>query len=127
MGTAAFLMLLYIDEDSVDGVLIRRLIDGGYDTVTPSIAGTAGQADPVHFMCAIRAGRVVLTHDYEDFKMLHDLVLLAGGHHPGILLVRRDNDPTRDMSPRIIVRAIQNPAASEMAMPDSFHVLNHWR
>ena len=127
MGTAAFLMLLYIDEDSVDGVLIRRLIDGGYDTVTPSIAGTAGQADPVHFMCAIRAGRVVLTHDYEDFKMLHDLVLLAGGHHPGILVVRRDNDPTRDMSPRIIVRAIQNLTASEMAMPDSFHVLNHWR
>ena len=63
MGAAAFLMLLYIDDDSVDGVLIRRLTDSGYDTATPSIAGTAGQADPVHFMCAIRAGRVVLTHD----------------------------------------------------------------
>src|SRR6266850_1851515 len=42
---------------------------------------------------------VVLTRDYEDFKLLHDLVLLARGHHPGILVVRRDNDPTRDMSP----------------------------
>ena len=47
-------MLLYIDDDSVDGVLIRRLTDNGYDIVTPSIAGTAGQADPVHLMCAIR-------------------------------------------------------------------------
>ena len=120
-------MLLYIDDDSVDGVLIRRLTDSGYDTATPSIAGTAGQADPVHFMCAIRAGRVVLTHDYDDFKMLHDLVLIAGGHHPGILVVRRDNDPRRDMSPRIIVRAIQNLTASAMVIPDSFHVLNHWR
>ena len=34
MGTAAFLMLLYIDDDSVDGVLIRRLIDSGYNTTT---------------------------------------------------------------------------------------------
>ena len=127
MGTAAFLMLLYIDDDSVDGVLIRRLIDSGYNTLTPSTAGTAGQADTVHFMYAIRAGRVVLTHDYDDFKLLHDLVVLTGGHHPGILVVRRDNDPTRDMSPRAIVRAIQNLTAAETVIPDSFHVLNHWR
>ena len=83
-------MLLYIDDDSVDRVLIRRLTDSGYKTLTPSIEGTAGQADPVHFMSAIRAGGVVLTRDYDDFKLLHDLVLLAGGHHPGILVVRRD-------------------------------------
>ena len=78
-------------------------------------------------MCAIHAGRVVLTHDYDDFKLLHDLVVLTGGHHPGILVVRRDNDPTRDMSPRAIVRAIQNLTAGETVIPDSFHVLNHWR
>ena len=74
MVTAAFLMLLYIDDDSVDGVLIRRLTDSGYNTLTPSTAGTAGQADPVDFMCAIRAGRSVLTRDYDDFKLLHDEV-----------------------------------------------------
>ena len=78
-------MFLYIDDDSVDRVLIQRLTDSGYKTLTPSLAGTAGQADPVHFMCAIRAGSVVLTRDYDDFKLLHDLVLLDGGHHPGIL------------------------------------------
>lgn len=81
----------------------------------------------MHFMCAIRTGRVVLTRDYDDFKLLHDLVLLAGGHHLGILVVRRDNDSARDMSPRAIVRAIQNLTASEIAIPDSFHILNHWR
>jgi len=127
MGAAAFLMLLYIDDDSVDGVLIRRLANSGYNSLTPSVAGTAGQADPVHFMSAIRTGRVVLTRDYDDFKLLHDLVLLAGGHHPGIFVVRRDNDPTRDMSPGVIVRAIQNLTASKMTIADSFHVLNHWR
>ena len=120
-------MLLYFDDDSVDGVLIRRLTDSGYNTVTPRIAGTVGHADPVHFMYAIRTGRIVFTHDYDDFRLLHDLVLLAGGHHPGILVVRRDNDPTRDMSPGAIVRAIQNLTASDVAIPDTFHVLNHWR
>jgi hypothetical protein len=105
MGATAFLMLLYIDDDSVDRVLIRRLRESGYDTVTPTDAGTSGQADPVHFMSAIRAGRAVLTHNYDDFKLLHDLILLAGGHHPGALVVRRDNDPTRDMASRTIVRA----------------------
>jgi predicted nuclease of predicted toxin-antitoxin system len=89
-------MLLYLDDDSVDGAVIRRLADGGHDVLSPSEAGTARHADPVHLMCAIRTGRILLTHDHEDFTLLHDLVLLAGGHHPGILVIRRDNDPTRD-------------------------------
>ena len=120
-------MLLYLDVDSVDGALIRQLADGGHDVLTPRAAGTAGHADPVHFMCAIRASRVLFTHDHEDFTLLHDLVLLAGGHHPGILVVRRDNDPTRDMSPGAIIRAIHNLTASNVAIPDAVHVLNHWR
>ena len=120
-------MLLYFDDDSADAAVIRRLADGGHDALTPRAAGTAGYADPVHFMCAIRAGRVLFTHDHEDFTLLHDLVLLAGGHHPGILVVRRDNDPTRDMSPGAMVRAIHNLTASNLAIPDAVHVLNHWR
>ena len=120
-------MLLYLDDDSVHGVLIRRLGDGGHDVLTPRVAGTAGHADPVHFMCAIRTGRVLLTHDHEGFTLLHELVLLAGGHHPGILIVRRDNDPIRTMSPGAIVRAIDNLTASSLPIPDAVHVLNHWR
>ena len=45
-------MLLYLDDDSVRGVLIRRLRDEGHDVLTPKAAGTAGQVDPVHFMSA---------------------------------------------------------------------------
>ena len=120
-------MLLYLDDDSVHGVLIHRLGEGGHDVLTPRVAGTAGHPDPVHFMCAIRTGRVLLTHDHKDFTLLHELVLLAGGHHPGILIVRRDNDPTRTMSPGGIVRAILNLAASNLSIPDAVHVLNHWR
>jgi len=78
-------------------------------------------------MYAIRTGRVLFTHDHEDFTRLHELVLLSGGHHPGILIVRRDNDPTRTMSPGAIVRAIHNLTGSNVLIADVVHVLNYWR
>ena len=111
-GAAPLLMLLYLDDDSVRFVLIRRLTAAGHDLLIPAEAGSAGQEDATHLMCAIRTRRALLTHNHDDFELLHDLVLLAGGHHPGILVVRRDNDPTRDMSPSPIV-----PCHSE---PDQF-------
>ena len=85
-------MLLYLDDDSVRAILIRRLSAEGHDLLVPANAGIAGQEDPTHFMCAIRTGRALLTHNHDDFELLHDFVLLAGGHHPGILVVRRDNE-----------------------------------
>jgi hypothetical protein len=39
-------MLIYLDDNSVDGVLIRRLTDAGHDVLTPRAAGTAGQMIP---------------------------------------------------------------------------------
>ena len=43
-------------------------------------------------------------------RLVHKLVLLSGGHHPGIFVIRRDNDPTRTMSPRAIVGTIHKLA-----------------
>jgi hypothetical protein len=120
-------MLLYIDDDSVDRALIFRLTSTGHNVMKPAVAGTSGKADAAHFMYAIRNRRVLLTRNYEDFRLLHDLILLAGGHHPGILVVRTDNDPARDMSPGAIVHAIQKLMASDLPMADAYQVLNHWR
>jgi hypothetical protein len=53
-----------------------------------------------HLMHAICTGRVLLTHNHDDFNRSHELVLLVEGHHPKILVVRRDNDPRRDLRPR---------------------------
>jgi hypothetical protein len=120
-------MQLYLDDDSVDSVLIRLLTAGGHDVLIPAAAGTAGQEDTVHFMRSIQTNCTLLTRNYDDFKLLHDLVVLSGGHHPGILVVRRENNPSRDMSNRAIVQAISNVATADVTIRDSFHILNHWR
>jgi hypothetical protein len=78
-------------------------------------------------LLAVRAGRVLLTRNYRDFDDLHDLAMALQGHHPGILVVRMDNDPRRDLKPRGIVRAIGKLLASGAAVADNNHVLNHWR
>lgn len=68
-----------------------------------------------------------LTRNHDDFKNLHDLIVAVHGHYPGLLIVRRDNDPARDLKPAGIVRAIRNLISAAIPISDQFHILNHWR
>ncbi|HJT77996.1 MAG TPA: DUF5615 family PIN-like protein [Gemmataceae bacterium] len=120
-------MNLYLDDDSVDTYVVRLLRAAGHDVVIPADVGTSGEKDPVHLMCAIEHDRILLSHNHDDFMLLHRLVLLVSGHHPGILTVRRDNDRSRDMKPREIVRAIRNLEAAGVPIADELYVLNQWR
>jgi hypothetical protein len=120
-------MNLYLDDDSADALLVRLLTAAGHDVEIPRQAGLSGEDDPMHLMHAIRVGRVLLTHNHDDFKLLHELVILVAGHHPGMFVVRKDNDPARDLRPRGIVQTITNLAASGITIADQFHILNHWR
>ena len=95
--------------------------------MTSTAAGMLGKHDAVHLTHAIDDGRILLSHNHNDFDELHELVMTAHGHHPGILIVRRDNDPKRDLSPRGIALAVANLEASQFAMADQFQVLNQWR
>ena len=99
----------------------------GHDVVIPANVGMGGERDSEHFMFAIRNSRVLLTHNHHDFDSLHNLVLLVGGHHPGILVVRRDNDVKRDMKPQGIVAAIRKLLGANLPLVDELIVLNHWR
>jgi hypothetical protein len=58
---------------------------------------------------------------------LSQLVLFVGGHHPGIFVVRRDNDAKRDLRPQGIVRALGKFIAAGVAVADNLVILNHWR
>ncbi len=120
-------MKIYLDDDSASSLLVQFLIREGHDVVTPKDVGTSGRKDPSHFMYAISNGRALLTHNQDDFELLHKLVLLVRGHHPGILVVRKDNDRKRDVRPKQIVRAIRNLMAAAGPIQDELNVLNSWR
>src|SRR4051794_19556481 len=89
--------------------------------------GRSSVTDPRVLIRAIGNGRPVLTRDYEDFADLHDLIRAAGGHRPGLLIVRFDNDPRHNLTHRGIASALAKLEASGVPIPDQIHVLNHWR
>src|SRR5579885_1095837 len=89
--------------------------------------GLRGSPIPSISVMPLKTHRVLLTHNYDDFADLHELVAETGGHHPGILAVRRDNDPRRDLSRRGIVGAIRKLLQAGVVLPDGLHILNQWR
>ena len=107
--------------------LIRLLIRAGHDVQTPSVAGISGGDDPVHLLQAARDDRVLLSHNHDDFKNLHDLVTQTGGAHPGIFVIRRENNPRRDMDAGNIARAIGNLISANFPLKNQFVILNQWR
>jgi hypothetical protein len=118
---------LHVDDDSVDGILIQMLRAAGHDVVIPHDIGNVGAPDAEHLLEAIQRSRVVLTRNHDDFEALNGLVLFVGGHHPGIFIVRRDNDPRRDTDQKRIVRAIRNFQVAGVPVEDDYHILNHYR
>lgn len=120
-------MRFYLDDDLASRLIQRLLTEAGHELQLPAQVGMGGEDDAVHLTRAIRDKRVLLSGNHDDFEILHDLVIQAGGHHSGILVVRRDNDPKRDLSPRGIAVAVRNLEAAGVDMVDCFYVLNHWR
>jgi uncharacterized protein with PIN domain len=88
-------MRLYLDDDSAGALLCRLLRQAGHDVQVPADVGRAGDEDVIHLAHALQEDRVLLSHNQRDFRNLHNLLMLAQGHHPGVLIVCRDNDPSR--------------------------------
>jgi predicted nuclease of predicted toxin-antitoxin system len=120
-------MRLYLDDDIASPRLAQLLRTAGHDVRLPAEVGLAGEKDPVHLTYAVRDNRVCLTRNHGDFENLHDLILQVQGHYSGLLIVRRDNDPKRDLTPGRIVRALGNVEAAGFSMADQCQTLNHWR
>jgi predicted nuclease of predicted toxin-antitoxin system len=109
-------MRLYLDDDSAATLLARLLRQAGHDVETPIDAGLPGEDDVVHLTYAVKNDRVLLTGNHRDFLNLHNLVMQVTGHHPGILVVRRDNDPKRDMTAVRHRASHPQPAGSQCAV-----------
>ena len=120
-------MNIYLDDNLSDRALAALLIRAGHTVVRPADVGLTGETDIRHFDHAIRSQLVLLTSDRRDFHDLHRLVQGAGGMHPGLLIVRYDNDPKKDMKPQHIVRAIRKLEQAGVDPTGHFIILNHWR
>jgi predicted nuclease of predicted toxin-antitoxin system len=120
-------MRLYLDDDLTWRWLAGLLRNAGHDVRLPAEIGVAGAKDPTHLTRAVQEDRVCLTRNYNDFELLHDLVMAVGGHHPGILVVRQERDRKKNLTPHDIVRAIHNLEAANYVLADRYEVLNHWR
>jgi predicted nuclease of predicted toxin-antitoxin system len=120
-------MNIYLDDNSAKASLANLLRRAGHQVTLPADLGLAGATDPRHLASCAGQGLVLLTRDYDDFLDLHDLIQATHGRHAGILVVRADNDPARDMKDRDIVRAIANLEAEQVPIDNEFHILNHWR
>jgi hypothetical protein len=120
-------MNLYLDDDSAKASLAKLLRAAAHQVVLPADVGLAGASDPRHLTHTTQQNPVLLTRNHNDFEDLHAPVQVAGGTHPGILVVRSDNDSSRDMKDRDIVWAIANLERAGAPVANEFHILNHWR
>ena len=120
-------MKLYLDDDTAAPLLAQLLRKAGHDVQIPADVGHAGDDDAVHFRYAATNDRVIVTGNHQHFLDLHLLVVDLKGHHPGVLVIRRDNDPKRDLTPAGIVRALRNLLAANALLANQCIVLNHWR
>jgi hypothetical protein len=120
-------MNLYLDDDSAKASLVRLLRTGGHQVVIPADAGLDGVSDARHLTHTVQQHLVLLTRNHDDYEDLHLLIHATSGSHPGLLVVRSDNDPNRDMKDGDIARAIANLERAGVPVINEFHVLNHWR
>jgi hypothetical protein len=120
-------MNLYVDDDMAKGSLLARMRHAGHQVVLPNDVGLSGAWDPLHLLHAVHHDLVLLSKNHDDFRDLHLLIQAASGHHPGIAIVRMDNDPRKDMTDGDIVRALDKLDAANVAIANEFHILNHWR
>lgn len=94
-------MHLYVDEDTASLQLISRLRAAGHVVIEP----LRGMSDARCWRHAQADQAVVLTMNARDFA-----ALAATGTHHGLLLVYRENDPTRDMTAKDIAAAVDRVA-----------------
>ena len=120
-------MNLYLDEDTASRRLVTFLSNAGHSIVVPTEAQLSGAPDARHLIYTIQHSLVLMTRNHDDFFDLHEVVLTAHGMHPGILIIRLDNDPTRDMTSRQIVTAIGHLESAGVPLANQAHILNHWR
>ena len=109
-----------MDEDSQDKILVRLLRRAAHDVITVNEVGLTGQQDPVVLDYARQTQRLLFTFNCDDFQVLHE----ANPNHPGILVVYHNDEFSKDMGFKAIIRAIANLENANIPLANQFISLN---
>jgi len=120
-------MRIFRDENQTHHYLASLLKKAGHVVSGTIDAGMAGASDARQFRHAIEYDVVLLTGDELDFRELHELVLVSGGRHPGVMVISAEKDSSKKMKPKHIVAAIGNLERAAFVMESQLVVLNQWR
>jgi hypothetical protein len=118
---------LYLDDDTCAALLVAVLRKAGHDVLIPSDIGMSGRHDAEHLLRCVQNGRVFLTRNYRDFVPIHDLIAGCSGSHTGIIVIRQDDDPRKNMSPKGIVSAVRRVEHVYSDLGNQLITLNDWR
>ena len=120
---------VYLDDCSFGYELVALLQVRGVRTVTPKDAGLLGARDDLHLAYAASVSLPIVTTNPGDFRELHidSQSTSADPRHAGIMVIYRDNNRRKDMTPAETADAIVTLFESGVPITGEWHVLNHWR
>lgn len=115
-------MKLLLDE-MYPPALAEALRTAGIAASTAAELGLAGSSDPDLLGAAAAGGYVVLTENVADFARTATENLIAGGHHPGVLIALSSRFSRRPSGMGRIVAAVR--AVADEALEDRLVYLEH--
>ena len=120
---------VYLDDCSFGYELVALLQVRGVRAVTPKDAGLLGARDDLHLAYAAAVSLPIVTTNPCDFRELHidSRSTSADPRHAGIMVIYRDNNRRKDMTPAETADAIVTLFESGVPITGEWHVLNHWR
>jgi predicted nuclease of predicted toxin-antitoxin system len=95
--------------------LAGALRAGDIDACTVTDLGLAGSSDPEVFAAAIAFGRTLLTENVADFTRISADHLVAGQHHPGVLIALSSRFSRRAAGIGPLVAAIRDIVNQQLA------------
>jgi len=110
MPEAGLVIRLYLDAD-VDVELTANLRRAGYDCVSAREVGNAALDDESQMVFAVNEGRVLVTHNIQDFVPIFERWWHTGLSHPGVVVSQQI--PLGELQRRV-VHLLDGVTANEM-------------
>jgi hypothetical protein len=114
---------LYLDEDAMDGDLVRGLRSRGVDVVTAADVGMIRRKDEEHLSRATLRSRAWYSFNVGDYHEIHTAWTATGRSHAGIILAQQKRYSTGEQIRRLL-RLIGSVTGEAMCDREEF--LGHW-